>query len=404
MTETASLDDGPSAPTLSLTEGGPFVQFERRARLAEPDGRRGHRHVLGLTLPVWLVLMVFAIAGTVVGGEVTHEPVLWQFEVHVRLLIATPLLLVGELEMERRARELARRAVDDGTVKPEGLPGWQSTIDRLHALRDAWLPEAIILLAVYGVTVAGLFQVFPEQIARWLVPSLHPDRALEQRESVAWWLYIVLGQPIFLFLALRWLWRWALWSWLLVRLPWMHLDVQAGHADRAGGVGYLSGLLVQQRWFVVATGLALTSVWMDEIVWARAPQSEFAAYFLSYLVFILAISFGPHLAMTRQLIAAQRSGTASYGRLMRAYGARFEERWLRNRASAPEMLGHPDFSGLADLGSSYTVAQGMRVTLFSRTELFIVVGLVLVLVAPLSAVGMSPADIVKVFVKKIAGV
>lgn len=400
----AHSGEGPSARHLSLTEGGPFVRFERRIRLFQPDGRRGHRHVLGVTVPVWIVLVALAIAGTVLGGEITHEPVLWQFEVHVRLLIATPLLLAGELAMERRARDLARRAIDDGTVKPEGLPAWQATIDRLHGLRDAWLPELFILLAVYGITAAGLLQVFPDEIARWLVPSLHPDRALEHRESFAWWLYITLGQPIFLFLTLRWLWRWALWSWVLIRLPWAHLDLRAGHADRAGGVGYLSGLLVQQRWFVVATGLALTAVWMDEIVWKRAPASEFAAYFLGYLAFVLLVSFGPHLSMTPQLIAAQRRGTASYGRLVRDYVARFEERWLENRDSAPELLGHPDFSGLADLGASYGVAQGMRATLFSRTELLILPGLAVLLMAPLGAVGMSPADIVKLLVDKLAGV
>ena len=360
--------------------------------------------MLGLAVPIWIVLMVLAIAGTVLGGEATHEPVLWQFEVHIRLLVATPLLLAGELAMQWRARELVRRALEDGTVAPEGLPRWQAMIDRLHELRDSSIPEAVILLTVYGITVAGLLGVFPEQIARWLVPSLHPDRAIEQRQSFAWWLYIVLGQPIFLFVTFRWLWRWALWSWLLIRLPWMHLHLQAGHADRAGGVGYLSGLLVEQRWFVMATGLALMSVWMDEIVWARAPESEFAPYFLSYLAFVLAISFGPHLAMTPRLIAAQRKGTASYGRLMRLYVDRFEERWLRNRDTAPELLGHADFSGLADLGTSYTVAQGMRVTLFSRTEVLVLAGLMVLLVAPLSAVGIPPADIVRVFVKRLAGV
>lgn len=390
------------SPVLSLTEGGPFVRLERHIRLVERDGRRGARHVLGVPTPVWAVMMVLAIVGVLLEGRIDLEPVLWQIDVHARLLVATPLLLLSEIVMEARAAELTRRATSEGCVEPAGLSRWHATIAQLHRLRDAWWPELVIVFVVYAMTAAGLLRIFPEQVARWLVPSLHPERALEHAQSVAWWLYVLIGQPIFLFLAFRWLWRWALWSALLVSLPWMHLDLQASHPDRAGGIGFLSGLLMPLRWFVVAIGVALVSVWMDEILWERAPSSEFAGYFLGFVAFVLFIALAPHLAMTPQLMRSRRWGATEYAKLVRQYIEQFDQRWIAE--DKPPLLGHPDFSGLADIGSSYGVIRQMRVTLFSRTDVLILVGLLLALIAPLVLVGLSPADIVKMFVERITGV
>ena len=92
-----------SANDFSLVLGGPLFQLMRRARLADDDMRLLLRRLIILPLLAWLPLLILsALEGKLQGG--TALPFLLDIEVHIRFLIAMPLLILAELYVHERLR------------------------------------------------------------------------------------------------------------------------------------------------------------------------------------------------------------------------------------------------------------------------------------------------------------
>src|SRR5262252_10037298 len=83
------------ARSLSLVLGGPLYQLFIRSRLARPPLELLHRRIIALVLITWLPLAVLTlIEGNAMGG--VDVPFFKHLAVHVRFLIALPLLIVAE--------------------------------------------------------------------------------------------------------------------------------------------------------------------------------------------------------------------------------------------------------------------------------------------------------------------
>jgi hypothetical protein len=64
--------------------------------------------------------------------------------------------------------------------------------------------------------------------------------------------------------------------------------------------------------------------------------------------------------------AAKREGLREYGTLGQRYAREFDHKWLRGGAPADEaFIGTADIQSLADLGNSFEVVKGMRMTPFT---------------------------------------
>jgi len=100
----------------SLALGGPLYQLWRRGRLTGDALEMMHRRVIVLSLLAWLPLLLLSVAqGTAWGGRVA-VPFLQDVEMHVRLLVALPLLIVAELVVNQRTRLTVRQFVERGLI------------------------------------------------------------------------------------------------------------------------------------------------------------------------------------------------------------------------------------------------------------------------------------------------
>src|SRR4029077_10755455 len=88
----------------SLVLGGPLFQLLRRSHLSGDALELMRQRILIISLFAWLPLLVLsALEGQVLGGRAA-VPFLLDVEVHVRFLIALPLLIVAELVVHQRMR------------------------------------------------------------------------------------------------------------------------------------------------------------------------------------------------------------------------------------------------------------------------------------------------------------
>ncbi len=91
-------DSQPDSRDFSLVLGGPLFQLLRRAHLSDDALMLVRQRIVVISLVAWLPLLVLsALEGQLLGGSAA-VPFLLDVEVHVRFLVAMPLLIV------RRAR------------------------------------------------------------------------------------------------------------------------------------------------------------------------------------------------------------------------------------------------------------------------------------------------------------
>ena len=94
MSDAAKFDD---TPDFSLMLGGPLYQLFLRLRMAKPPLDLLTRRMIIMPLISWLpLLLMSALGGQVVGGGIT-VPFLSDLRVHVRFLLALPLLIAAEV-------------------------------------------------------------------------------------------------------------------------------------------------------------------------------------------------------------------------------------------------------------------------------------------------------------------
>lgn len=121
-------------PDFSLVLGGPLFQLFRRAHLTGDALELLWRRVLVIMGIAWLpLLLLSALSG---GGE--GIPFLYDIEVHARLLIALPILIVAELVVHQRIRPVVAQFVERRIVVAEDLPKFHQAIESTCVCAIRW--------------------------------------------------------------------------------------------------------------------------------------------------------------------------------------------------------------------------------------------------------------------------
>jgi hypothetical protein len=392
-------------PKLSLAGGGPLFRLEQRLELLSARHGVGLRVFSCLLAITWAPLLLLGSLDRVLSG--TWPALITRSEVHLRMLAALGLFCLAEALFAQRVEELAEHLARADLLAPAARSRWAATVTRVLRWRDAYGPELALLSIVYGLTVLAYFARLPPWAMRWLAPTLHEAPPNLSRAALVWWWYVWISQPLFLFVMLRWLERWLFFVYSMNALAGMRPRLRPGHADRAGGLAFLASPLIGMQAFTLGAAFTLLSAWLDEILRLRLEPAVFANDLGLFVAAVIALGLAPYARFTPLLAEGKQRALVAYSVLMSEYVRRFDRRWLGG--SDPEredgMLGHPDFSGLADLGSSFKVVDDMRRFIPSRLDLQ---GLLAVALAPFLVIAVayrhSMADVVRqLFSRFLAG-
>src|SRR5689334_18540023 len=99
-----TIDPAQGEPDFSLVLGGPLFQLLRRGHLSDDALSLLRQRVGVIVLVAWLPLLVISVLqGKATKGDVA-VPFLLDLELHVRFLVALPLLVIAEIVVHRRMR------------------------------------------------------------------------------------------------------------------------------------------------------------------------------------------------------------------------------------------------------------------------------------------------------------
>jgi len=342
--------------------GGPLYRLGCRLGLV----RGGTNTVaLGLVLGAFLWIVLLALALVEGFGHVLFS--IEAIGAHVRLLVVIPLLFVCETLIDPRFTEFVRVILRTQVVPATARPALDSEIARIARWKDAWLPEAFLLVAavLLGLTTpnANLFAHLSG-----LTGGSNPAAVSETTWTSQW--YWMVCMTLFRFLFMRWLWRLALWCFFLWRVSRLELRLVPTHPDRAGGLGYLELVHTEFIPLILAISAAQSASLAQDIASGRMTFDSIYPGVAFILIADAVLFIGPVCIFSRKLWACKVKGMSDYSVFADRYVNEFDRKWLgAGPAPGEPLLGTPDLQSLADLGNSVNIVRDMRIVPVSTTML-----------------------------------
>jgi hypothetical protein len=377
----------------SLVLGGPLFQLLRRSHLSGDALELWRQRILVVTLLAWLPLLVLsALEGHALGGNVA-VPFLLDLDVHIRFLVALPLLIVAELVVHQRMRFVVRQFLERNLIPKTALPRFEAAIASAFRLRNSVLAEVLLIAFVYVVGVLIIWRHYMALTAStWYAAPA--GEGLQLSLSGVWYGYVSL--PLFQFLLMRWYFRLFIWTRFLWQVSRIELSLVPTHPDRVGGLGFLANTVYAFTPLAVAHGALLAGLIANRIFYLGAALPQFKIEIAVLVVFLMCVVLGPLLVFAPQLAQAKRTGNREYGTLAERYVREFDTKWLRGGVLADEpLVGSGDIQSLADLANSFEVVRTMQIAPITKDAILRLMGATLVPIVPLALTMMSLEELLK---------
>ena len=345
--------DNKQPDDFSLVLGGPLYQFFIRARLTTDTLNLVKRRVIVISLFSWLPLLVLSVLSGDAAGGGSKVPFFYDVDVHVRFLVALPLLLVAELVVHQRIRLTVRQFIERGIVPAQARPEFEAIIGSAMRLRNSMVIEVLLIVLVltaghylwssqmaleaatwYAVVVDGQHRYYPGRVLVRLCQ--HSGFSIPVIALV--FSHFYLGDGFF------------------GRFPgWICIFVPT-HPDRAAGLGFLGGSTAAFMPLLLSQGALLAGQIANHIFYEGKTLLDFKPEIVAAVVFLLLLVLGPLCVFAPRLAQVKRQGLLEYGALASRYVDEFDQKWLRGGAPLDEpLVGSGDIQSLNDLAGSFEV-------------------------------------------------
>ena len=220
----------------SLVLGGPLFQLFRRAHLSGDALELLRRRIIVFTLITWVPLLILSVLDGRAWGSAVQVPFVLDIDVHLRFLLALPLLISAELVVHQRLHLVVGQFVERGLISAESRARFEAAIAGAFRLRNSVAAEVVLIAVVYLVGVRYLWPNY----GAFSVPTWYADPVPGGRHlSPAGWWFVFVSLPVFRFLLLRWYYRLFIWTRLLWQIARCRLSLVPTHPDYMGGLGFL---------------------------------------------------------------------------------------------------------------------------------------------------------------------
>lgn len=363
----------------SIVLGGPLYQFLRRAHFTGDALELARRRILAISLFAWLPLALLSLAAGDALGGAAAVPFLEDIEVHVRFLVAVPLLVGAELLVHMRIRPMAGEFLARGLVPEESLERFRACLRGAFRLRNSIAAELAMLALIYGIGIPFVWRHFGAfEVATWYS---RPTPAGPSFTAAGYW-YAYVSVPLFQFLLLRWYFRIFIWMRFLWQVSRIRLNLSAMHGDLNAGLGFLGGTVYAFVPLLMAHGALLAGNVANRIFHLGGTLMDAKYEIAVFVAYLLVLVFAPLTVFATQVNEAKRRASREYGRLSQRYVRDFEAKWLPGGVPAADSpLGQGDIQSLADLDNALAVSRATRTVPITRE---VVVKLAIAALLPLA--------------------
>lgn len=376
----------------SLVLGGPFFQLLKRVHLTGNGLELVKLRIIVLALFAWLPLFLLSMLKGQAWGDSLNLPFFEDLDVHIRFLVALPLLIMAELLVHQRISIVVKEFQERNLIPESEIGKFHIAISSALRLRNSFLAEIAMVVLIYGIG----YQLVWNQTAGLDSSSWYSDQALGKGNlSLAgiWFRYLSL--PIFQFLFIRWYYRIFIWARFLFQVSKIKLRLVPTHPDDVGGLGFLANSIFAFMPLALAHGTLMAGMISNHIFQEGASLLDFKVQIIVVVVLVICLVILPLFAFSSQLSEAKRKGSMEYGKFASRFVQEFDDRWLKKNGSVDgSLIGH-DIQSLADLANSFNVVEKMQFAPITKSNLIMLVAVTLVPVLPLLLTMMPLSDLLK---------
>jgi len=373
---------GSPSERFSLVQGGPFHALTCRIGLTGPDQLPTTRTALALAMLAWALPAVLAVAQSLVDERYSGWGYFSDWTVLTRFLIAIWIMIATERYADGRLISLTQHFREARILADGDMPAFRSALATADRRSGSALAEFVIFGTVLVWSGATTFLTVELTGTSWEGREAGEGVVLSWAGEVARFV----STPLFLFLMLRWVWRFIVWSGLLYRVSRLSLQLMPLHPDRCGGLGFLSIFPSIFSGFMFALSCVVAAAMVKDLgLEHHAAQTVWLAL-AGWLVISLGLGLGPLLVFMRPLYILRERALIDYGRLASQHHLAFHRRWIIEKRNGEELMGSPDPSSASDLNATVEAVQNLR---FIPVDFPAVLQLVVAAGAPLLAVVMT---------------
>lgn len=373
----------PDELSFSLVRGDPWFRFQRAIGLMPLTGLGTVRRCLAFALVTWLPLAIWAMLWRrAFPGEVA-EPLLQHFGVHVRCLLATPLLLIAEVAGDLFPRRLLPYFITSGLVKENMKPQFIEIVRLAERMRDSWTAWASIL----ALTVLSMLGSSNDSGHLHEVIWANTEGEGQSSLGFAGWWFLFVVRPFFTFLLLIWLWRLLVCIVLLWRISRLDLQLVPTHPDRLGGLGFLEDISMIFSPVVFAMSAVIASRWAHDVLYHQVQVNSLGIPLAVLVVTMLIVFLAPLAFFSRSLRRLKGHSLLDYGALVGQHGRLVRRRWiLGEQITELPLLQAAELGPVIDTVGMYEVVAGIRAFPIGKRSLLAIALPVLVPMIPVWAI------------------
>jgi hypothetical protein len=372
MTESTTNASHSHDMAFSLVQGGPPYRLRQKLGLIPRRGLGIPRRMIFFSLLTWAPIMAWAIINAQVFAGVVEEPLLQHFGVHVRCLVAIPLLIAAESVAEAISRRIFPYFVTSGIVTEASQPRFVELLRKAVRLRDSWLVSAVIAVMVLLLAwrFTGADEALHTDALAWAVSS----KTGQPRVGFGGWWFLFVVRPVLTFLLLHWVWRLVIVAVLFWRIAHLDLRLVPTHPDRTGGLGFLEQAPIAFSLIVLAMSAVIASHWAHQILYHQTHVTSLQLPLAVFVAALLVLFLGPFLLFSPQLRTLKRRSLLEYGALV---GEPVEDTGL---------LDAPELGPVADTVSMYEAVERIRMAPLGKQSIIAVVAPALLPMIPVVAI------------------
>lgn len=328
----------------SLFRGGPTYRAQLATGLIKA-GEWNHARRIIVAIAVGWVPLVLLTAFFNPSGLIS---ILTDYRVYSRMIIAVPILLLGQPLMEERFNLAVQAVFDAHLLRDQDIKRMDRIVESMIRLRDAYIPEAMLVVLLVVHTLATM----KEQVD--IVPWLSYGTPSDIHLTAAGWYAVVVSVTLFQFLLGLSLWKWLLWTIFAFRLSRLDLQLMATHPDGHGGLGFLGLVPAAFAPISFAAATVIGSTWRHEILHHGAKLMSFKLDAIVLVIIVAIMALGPLAFFIPRLAKLRREGILDYGALGQIQSVSFHDKWILHRTGHDaEFLEAPESSTLTDFGSAF---------------------------------------------------
>ena len=349
----------------AIADGGPFVELQQRLGLLEAKAAAAPRRAAILVAIAFGVPLVLAVLGGHAWGPAAERPFLLDWGIWARFVVAIAVFVLMERMVNERLRVHLRQFAETPLLAPGAMPAAAEAVSRALRRRDLPLAELVCVVLAYAITFGGTVALRGSATTAWLVEGADATLGLS---AAGWWVMLV-SNPLFWFLLLRWLWRHFVWALLLRDIASLELRLVVTHPDGLGGLAFIGQYPNAFAALVFAMSAVLGAAVANAFQHDALELAGYGYMMGTWLTMVLALFGLPLFAFHRPLVALKRQALlAATAAATRHFRAAERATLGGNLAAAADA----DDKAVADIPNPtaiYAAAKNLRTLPFSREAL-----------------------------------